>query len=76
MGSALQTALCNSQGHRNAAYNPLSPRLLFDTSLTVLKINAPGSSGPEGGGTLGSLVGDHAFPRRQEGAAAGSLKTR
>lgn len=76
MGSALQTAPCNSQGHRDAAHHPLPPKLFFSHPLTVLKMNASGSPGAEGGGMLGSPRGGGMLPGSlQEGAAAGSLKT-
>lgn len=32
MGSALQMAPCISQGHRDDAHHPLTPKLLFFTS--------------------------------------------
>lgn len=37
MGSALQTAPCNSQGCRDAAHHPLSPKMLFFISPDGVK---------------------------------------
>lgn len=51
------------------------PNCYFSHPLTVLKMNAPGSPGPEGGGTLGNPRGAAVPGSPQEGAAAGSLKT-
>jgi len=37
MGSALRTSPCNSQGHRDTAHHPLSPKSLFFTSPDSVK---------------------------------------
>lgn len=37
VGSALQTAPCSSQGRRDVAHHPLSPKLLFFLSLDGVK---------------------------------------
>lgn len=68
MGSALQTASCNSQGHGDAAHHPLSPTLLFFSHpLTASKMNESGSPGPELGEPWGPPGEPHfPAPRRKE----------
>lgn len=54
MGSALQTAPCNPQ--RRCSSSSFPQIVVFSHPLTVLKMNASGSPGAEGGGTHSSTV--------------------